>query len=62
MQARENQNLKVPTVQFPVAEKWKGTVNMATKEPPSELRRMTRLNTSARTSISFAIHPDSSSM
>jgi len=29
MQARENQNLKVPTVQFPVAEKWKGTVNMA---------------------------------
>ncbi len=34
MQAQESQNLKVPTVQFPVAEKWKGTVNMATKEPP----------------------------
>jgi hypothetical protein len=34
MQARENQNLKVHTVRFPVAEKWKGTVNMATKEPP----------------------------
>ena len=62
MQARENQNLKVHTVRFPVAEKWKGKVNMATNKPPSELRRMTRLNPLARTSISFAIHPDSSSM
>ena len=39
MQARANQNLKVPTVLFPVAEKWKGTVNMATKEHPIRVEK-----------------------
>ena len=39
MQARANQNLNVPTVLFPVEEKWKGTVNMGTKELPIKVEK-----------------------
>jgi hypothetical protein len=39
MQARANRYLKAPTALLPVAEKWKGTVDMATTELPSKVEK-----------------------